>query len=1268
MASYTFTTVTAAHTIAASFSLNTYTIAASSSAGGSISPTGNVSVNCGGSQQFTLHPDACYSIADIVVDGNSVGASLNYMFTNVTANHTIVASFSLDSYTIVASAGAGGSITPSGNVSVNCGANQSFAIAADPCYSIADVVVDGNSVGAVASYTFTAVGTPHFITASFSLNTYTIAASAGAGGSISPSGNVSVNCGANQSFTIAADPCYSIADVLVDGSSVGAVASYTFTNVTAAHTIAASFSLNTYTIAASAGSGGSISPSGNVSVNCGANQAFAIAADPCYSIADVLVDGGSIGAVSSYTFSNVTAAHTIAASFSLNTYTIAASAGAGGSISPSGNVSVNCGANQAFTIAADPCYSIADVLVDGGSVGAVASYTFSNVTAPHTIAASFSLNTYTIAASAGAGGSISPSGNVSVNCGSNQSFTIAADPCYSIADVLVDGGSVGAVASYTFNNVTAAHTIAASFSLNTYTITASAGAGGSISPTGSVSVNCGANQSFTIAANSCFAIANVVVDGGSVGTVSSYTFSNVTANHTISASFTALGYTISASAGTGGSITPVGNQMVLCGQNKSFTIAPASCYSISDVLVDGSSVGAVSSYTFTNVSANHTIAAAFSLNTYTITASAGSGGSISPTGSVPVNCGASSVFAVSGDACHSIADVLVDGGSVGAVSSYTFSNVTANHTIAASFSLIAYTITASAGSGGSISPSGAVSVNCGSNQSFTIAANACNSIADVLVDGGSVGAVSSYTFSNVTGAHTIAASFTLATYTITASAGSGGTISPSGAVSVNCGANQSFAIAGDACHHVADVLVDGSSVGAVASYTFNTVSANHTIAASFAPNAATITAVTGLAAAQQKLANDADGTTKIKLTFTAPGGAASVEVWRKGFGSYPTYDNGGGATPSLPGSYPPAGWSLTAVSASGQSDEPSSRDFWYYVAYAKDACGNPSPVSAMTSGTLDYHLGDVSNGFVAGTGDNTVSTADVSLLGAHYGLSGGALAGFEYLDVGPTTDHSTNARPTTDSKTDFEDLVMFALNYAPHVSLATKGGASTQSASVLSVEAPGSVSIGDEFDAQVVLTSGGNLLALSTTLGWNSGVVEPLSVTAGDLVTSQGGVMFSPGPGRADAAVLGEGSSFTGQGTLVTVRFRAIASGAPHIGIAGVEGRNSLNQSVTVNISNPLSVEAVVTATDLMPVIPNPARGRAALQYSIATRGPVDLSVFSVDGRRVKTLTHGVQEVGRYRFTWDGSDANGARIQAGVYFVRLEAPGIQKTRVINLVR
>jgi hypothetical protein len=176
------------------------------------------------------------------------------------------------------------------------------------------------------------------------------------------------------------------------------------------------------------------------------------------------------------------------------THTITVSAGAGGAITPSPSVTVYDGGNQTFTVTADPCYNTADVLVDGISVGAVPSYEFANVTGDHTIAASFVIKTYTIAASAGPDGTIDPTGNVVIDCGSNQTFTITPDPCYSIADVLVDGISVGAVPSYEFTNVVADHTIAASFVVKTFTLATSVIGGGSLTIVPALPVyNCGAS-------------------------------------------------------------------------------------------------------------------------------------------------------------------------------------------------------------------------------------------------------------------------------------------------------------------------------------------------------------------------------------------------------------------------------------------------------------------------------------------------------------------------------------------------------------------------------------------------------------------------------------------------------------------------------------------------------------------------------------------------------------------------------------------------------
>lgn len=90
--------------------------------------------------------------------------------------------------------------------------------------------------------------------------------------------------------------------------------------------------------------------------------------------------------------------------------------------------------------------------------------------------------TNTITASAGANGTISPSGAVTVNCGQNQTFTITPDPTFAIDDVLVDAVSVGAVGTYTFTNVTAAHTISASFIAAPCAVptTANAGANASV--------------------------------------------------------------------------------------------------------------------------------------------------------------------------------------------------------------------------------------------------------------------------------------------------------------------------------------------------------------------------------------------------------------------------------------------------------------------------------------------------------------------------------------------------------------------------------------------------------------------------------------------------------------------------------------------------------------------------------------------------------------------------------------------------------------------
>jgi hypothetical protein len=299
-------------------------------------------------------------------------------------------------------------------------------------------------------------------------------------------------------------------------------------------------------------------------------------------------------------------------------------------------------------------------------------------------------------------------------------------------------------------------------------------------------------------------------------------------------------YAIQASAGPNGAIAPSGTVMVAQGAKQTFTITPASASAIAGVTVDGVTQGPIGTYTFTNVQAPHTISATFGAPaTHMVTASAGAGGTIKPSGTITVPQGGSQAFSITPNTGFTIAGVTVDAVAKGAIPAYTFTNVMADHAIQATFRqnpTSTYTITASAGTGGTISPAGAVPVPQGGSRTFTITANPGFTIAGVAVDGVPKGALGTYPFTKVTANHTIQATFTqnpTATFTITASAGPGGTTTPAGPVAVPKGQDATFTIRARRHYRIHDVQVDGVSVGAVRTYTFHAVQAPHTLTARF---------------------------------------------------------------------------------------------------------------------------------------------------------------------------------------------------------------------------------------------------------------------------------------------------------------------------------------------------------------------------------------------------------------------------------------------------
>jgi hypothetical protein len=95
---------------------------------------------------------------------------------------------------------------------------------------------------------------------------------------------------------------------------------------------------------------------------------------------------------------------------------------------------------------------------------------------------------------------------------------------------------------------------------------------------------------------------------------------------------------------------------------------------------------------------------------------------------------------------------------------------------------------------------------------------------------------------------------------------------------------------------------------------------------------------------------------------------------------------------------------------------------------------------------------------------------------------------------------------------------------------------------------------------------------------------------------------------------------------------------------------------------------AAPLATKLHAVFPNPFARATRISFDLALRGRVSLRVFAVDGRVVRTIEEGEREPGRYTGTWDGCDDAGRAVAAGVYFVRLDAPGFTRTNKMLLLR
>ena len=843
--SYTFDSVKSNQTISVKFKVQTFTLTSSAGNGGSISPQGISTLNYGSKPIYTITPNRGFVIDTVFVNGLKVDSISNYTFDSVKANQTISVKFKLQTFTITSSAGNGGSISPQGINTLNYGSKSIYTITPNTGYILDSLFVNGLKVDSISSYTFDSVKANQTISVKFKLQTFSITSTAGNGGSISPQGISILIYGTKPIYTISPNTGYVLDSLFVNGLKVDSITSYTFDSIKSDQTISVKFKVQTFSITSSAENGGSISPQGTNTLNYGAKPIYTITPNRGFVIDSLFVNGLKVDSITSYTFDSVKSNQTISVKFKVQTFTLTSSAGNGGSISPQGTSTFNYGTKPIYTILPNTGFILDSLFVNDVNVDSISSYTFDSLKANQTISVKFKEQTFSITSSAGNGGSISPQGISTFNYGSKPTYTITPNTGFVIDSLFVNGLKVDSITSYTFDSVKSDQTISVKFKVQTFTITATAGNGGSISPQGTSTLNYGSKPTYTITPNRGFVLDSLFVNDVNVDSISSYTFDSVKSDQTISVKFKVQTFTITATAGNGGSISPQGTSTLNYGSKPTYTITPNRGFVLDSLFVNDVNVDSISSYTFDSVKSDQTISVKFKVQTFTITATAGNGGSISPQGISSLNYGAKPIYTITPNRGFVIDSLFVNGLKVDSISSYTFDSVKSNQTISVKFKVQTFTLTSSAGNGGSISPQGISTLNYGSKPTYTITPNRGFVLDSLFVNDVNVDSISSYTFDSVKANQTISVKFKVQTFSITSSAGDGGSISPQGISTINYGAKPSYTISPNIGYVLDSLLINGLKVDSISSYTFDSVKSNQTISVKFKVQTFSITSSAG---------------------------------------------------------------------------------------------------------------------------------------------------------------------------------------------------------------------------------------------------------------------------------------------------------------------------------------------------------------------------------------------------------------------------------------
>lgn len=408
---------------------------------------------------------------------------------------------------------------------------------------------------------------------------------------------------------------------------------------------------------------------------------------------------------------------------------------------------------------------------------------------------------------------------------------------------------------------------------------------------------------------------------------------------------------------------------------------------------------------------------------------------------------------------------------------------------------------------------------------------------------------------------------------------------------------------------------------------------------------------------------------KVALAWTDPEAPdlAAVTIlrgmWRNeaGASAYPLYGLAAASSPparpdSLASALAGSEWTVVADVAPGTgsfTDEIPERGIYFYEVFAIDAVGNASAHSVLSAQATNYWLGDVA----MGEGDGYVNIFDMSALGDSYGVSAGHPSFSAVADVGPTDTANGDGMPLPDGLVAFDDLMIFSQNFGE------VGPAKSEPMPQQDLKIVWRQESGREWSCHLAQACA-DLRGLRVTAGIPAGA--RVTVTAGPLLSRQAGPVFLKNAGAdldVGLCLMGRNLGFEGEGEL----FRIVLTGEGDLGHADFEARSVDNKRLALAITSDVA-ESLPVKFAAGPSFPNPFNATTTIQFDLPEPQRSSVTIYSLDGRQVRTLLSQDMAAGRHAIQWDGKNERGGAVASGTYFCRIEAGPYRATQKMVLAK